>query len=59
MQVEVEEVTRAEGRAILDRAARRSLGVSGEEFLRRWDAGEYENYDPDAVEVAMLIPFAR
>jgi hypothetical protein len=28
--------------AIFDADARRTLGISGEEFLRRWDAGEYD-----------------
>lgn len=57
-------VTREEGLAIFDRDARRALGISGEEFLRRWDAGEYQPV-PDTVEgraigqLAMLIPFAR
>ncbi len=58
--VDVVEVTREEGRAILDRAAREALNISGEEFLARWDAGQYEDDDNPAVtRVAMLIPFAR
>lgn len=58
--VQVVEATPAEGRAIFDRAARDSLRISGEEFLERWDAGEYEDSDDLAVtQVAMLIPFAR
>jgi len=45
---------------MLDRAARESLNISGEEFLTRWDAGEYEDLDDPAItRVAMLIPFAR
>lgn len=39
----------------------RYLGISAEEFLRRWDAGEWP--DPDSVEhvmgLVMLIPFVR
>jgi hypothetical protein len=61
--VEVTELSREEGRALLDRAARDLLGISGEEFLRRWDAGGYEadrdRCEPDVTELAMLIPFAR
>jgi hypothetical protein len=58
--VEVGEATRAEGKAMLNRAAREILNISGDEFLRRWDAGEYEDLDDPAVtRVAMLIPFAR
>ena len=44
---------------MLDRAAREVLNISGEEFLTRYDAGEYEDSDDPAVtRVAMLIPFA-
>ncbi len=57
-------VTREEGIAIFDHDARQALGISGEEFLRRWDAGEYQPV-PDTVEgraigrLAVLIPFVR
>jgi hypothetical protein len=58
--IEVVEATQEEGRAMLDRAAQEVLGISGEEFLVRWDAGEYEDSDDPAItRVAMLIPFAR
>jgi hypothetical protein len=30
-----------EGRELFDRQARLRLGMSGEEFLRAWDAGEF------------------
>lgn len=56
----VTELTEEEGRALFDRAARRKLGISGEEFLRRLDAGEYRGCHPHAVtELRMLEPFAR
>jgi hypothetical protein len=59
-EVEVVEVTREQGRAMLDRAARDELGISAEQFLAKWDAGEYEDADdPTVTRVAMLIPFAR
>ena len=59
-EVEVVEATRDEGKAMLDRAAREALNMSGEEFLARWDAGEYDDsHDPAVTRVAMLIPFAR
>ncbi len=53
-----------EGRAYFDEASRNLLGIPGEEFLRRWDAGEYRD-TPDIPEsngirrMAMMIPFAR
>jgi hypothetical protein len=59
-EVEIVEATREEGRAMLDRAAREELGMSGGQFLAKWDAGEYDDTDNPAVtRVAMLIPFAR
>ena len=54
-------VSRAEGRAIFDRQARRYLGISGAEFLRRWEAGEYAA-DPDqpgVMDLVMLLPLVR
>ncbi|HEY7034198.1 MAG TPA: hypothetical protein VH482_22860 [Thermomicrobiales bacterium] len=52
-------ISREEGIAILDRQARKSLGMSGEEFVRKYRAGEIE--DPDRSEVmrvSILIPYA-
>lgn len=54
-----------EARAFFDRKARAILGISGPEFLRRWDAGEYRNLteetreERDIMRVAELIPFGR
>jgi hypothetical protein len=59
-EVEVVEVTREEGKGMLDRAAKRELGMPGDRFLAKWDAGDYDDADDPAVtRVAMLIPFAR
>jgi hypothetical protein len=38
----VKELTEEEARAYFDAQARRLLGISGEEFLRRLDAGEFD-----------------
>jgi hypothetical protein len=53
-----------EGRALFDEQARELMGVSGAEFLRRYDAGEYDAIidDPAHREIGLLeflIPFAR
>jgi len=57
------ELSDDEGRAMFDAQCREHLGISGAEFLRRWDAGEYkearDRCDYDIVELSMLIPFAR
>jgi hypothetical protein len=49
-------LTREEGRAFFDGQVRERLGMSGEEFLRRWDAGEYREIadDPDHPDVMYL-----
>ena len=59
----IHEVTDEEGRAILDRAARHYLNMSGEEFMRAWKEGRFaENGAGEDLRVAwvsMLIPFAE
>ena len=42
---EIREIADEEAQRIFDRNARKYLGMSGDEFLRKWDAGEIE--DPD------------
>jgi hypothetical protein len=42
-----------------DKAARHYLGISGEQFVRAWESGEFEETDrPDVMRVAMLLPLA-
>ncbi len=54
-------VTPEERWAIFDRAARHYLRMSGEEFIRAWDAGKFaEDPDqPEIVRVFMLRPSDR
>lgn len=55
------ELTAEEARIIFDQEARRCPGLTGEEFIRAWDAGEFDD-DPDRPEVmgvAMLLPLVR
>lgn len=62
---ELRELSREEGRQLFDRQAHRYLGISGEEFLKKWDAGEYGDPDdrtknpPGVMQLAMLLPFVR
>jgi hypothetical protein len=54
------ETTYEQGAAVLDLSARRLFGISGVEWLRRYDAGELDDADHlKLVSVEMLIPFAR
>ncbi len=53
-----------EGRDFFDAQARELMGMSGEERLRRYDAGEYKDIkddgeDGDLIMLIMMIPFAR
>jgi hypothetical protein len=53
-----------EGRQMFDAAVRRRMGISGDEFIRRWEAGEYDGIwdTPGHLHIgdlASLIPFAR
>jgi hypothetical protein len=60
--VEVCELDEAEGRELFDQTARKALGISGPEFLRRYDSGEYgcgTGRCAEAHHLIMLIPFAR
>jgi hypothetical protein len=55
----VSEMTPAEFSNVFDRAARRFLGISGDEFIARWKSGGFGS-DPDTtpgvMEVAALMP---
>lgn len=57
-------LTAEEGHRLFDTKAQELLGIPGDEFLRRWDAGEFDAIadDPDHHEImqlAALIPFGR
>lgn len=60
----VDFLTEEEAYDLFDRQAHLALGISGEEFLRRWDAGEVPPV-PDTPEgrplghLVMMIPFGR
>lgn len=60
LDVGVIDVTLEEGKKVLDDQARKYLGMSGEEFLERYEAGTIEDPDrSEVVRVSMLIPFAK
>ncbi len=53
-------ISREEGIRRLDERAREYLGMSGEEFVRRYRAGEIEDSSrSDVIRVAMAIRFAE
>lgn len=57
-----DELSEAEWNDLIDKRAQYYLGISGEEFVRRWQAGEFENPDrPEVIHVGMMlgIPFGQ
>lgn len=64
MQNQSTVLTPEEAREWFDRKARAILGISGPEFIRRWDAGEFpkltdtpETWDIELV--AAMLPLVR
>lgn len=61
--VEVDQMSEQAAGEVFDGIARRELGISGSEFLQRWDAGEYQETDRDDVdglsEVVAAMPLVR
>lgn len=58
--VTIDYLSRREGSALLDRQARKYLGMSGEEFKRQYRAGTIVEPERSAVRlVALLIPLAE
>jgi hypothetical protein len=60
----VQELTIEETRAFFDRMARELLGISADEFRRRWNAGEYDAIADDGdhsdiMYLAMFLPRDR
>ena len=55
----VVELTREEGRAMLEQRVRRVLGISLEEFEAAHDAGTLDMSRSDIIGLVMLLPFAR
>lgn len=58
-------LTDEEGFAVLDGQARRRLSMSGEEFLRRWEADDFsekfkdEHHSAFAALSILVAPFAK
>ena len=55
----VVELDYGEGAAVLDERVRARLGISGAEFLARFDAGTLDTDDPAVASLVFLVPFAR
>ena len=57
------ELNAEEARALFDAVARERVGMSGADFLDAYDAGKFDDVEPDQVpgltDVVMALPFAR
>jgi hypothetical protein len=54
-------ITKREGRRMLEEEARRSLGMSADEFIEAWEGGRLDARadEPEVSRIAMLLPLAR
>jgi hypothetical protein len=60
-EVDVRDLSEAEAHELFDRQAQESLGMTGSDFIRAWEAGAFDD-DPERPEVmrlVMLLPFGR
>jgi len=55
----VVELSRQEGREMLDERTRRELGMTLDEFEAAYDAGTLDLDQPVVEHLVMLLPFAR
>ena len=56
----VEDLSDDEACTLFDRQARKFLGISGEEFLRRYDAGEFRECGSlNVSRLLILMPLVR
>lgn len=58
----IDVISDEEAREIFDETAQRLLGISGDEFLRRYDRGDYhgqKDEDIAVVSMEMILPLVR
>jgi hypothetical protein len=54
------EIAESEAKALLDRQTRKYLDLSVDDFIAKWDRGDYrESDDPHVRRLAVLIPLGR
>jgi len=58
--VEPNYITRSQGERLLDKQARKYLGMSGKEFRDKYRSGQLRSSDhPDVTRVSFLIPLSE
>jgi hypothetical protein len=56
----VDYISQEEAVRLFDERAHEYFGITGEEFIRRYRAGEIENYcDSNVIMLAMIIPWTE
>lgn len=56
-EVVVDDMTREDLLALIDKEARENFNMSGDEFARRWEAGDFAGVDdPRLTDLAILLP---
>ena len=57
----IHEMTLEEGKEMFDLEARKLLNMSGDEFIRAWEAGEFDDQPetPAVIRLALLSEFAK
>ena len=55
----VSELSRDEGRKLVDPRSRQLLGLSVDDFENCYESGKLDLSDPKVQRVAILLPFAR
>jgi hypothetical protein len=55
----VSELSRDEGRKLVDARSRQLLGLSVDDFEKCYDSGKLDLSDPKVQRVIILLPFAR
>lgn len=58
----IEVISDEEAREIFDARARQLLGISGSEFLKRYDRGDYDDEpdeNPAVITLEILLPLVR
>lgn len=59
-QAGITHISRRDGSQLLDRQARKYLGMSGEDFKRQYRAGKIEDTErSEVVRVSLLLPLAE
>ncbi len=58
--LEIVDLSPNEGHQLFEERVQDLLGISTDEFLRRWDAGELDDLEESTlVELSLLIPLVR